>query len=400
MKKFRNLFLSSLISAFLLATNSQIAFSQSNENSEKNISEYILEPMPKWFPEGYTRGHLNISKMMKEGFSRYEAIEIQNQMKDILDSDTEYIKLEKEGKTYNMIMEKDQKIVNALEKAIKNVKENKIFESGFKPETLKDNEFYVAFDLDETLLVQWYKSGEKGGKYYSAKVKDLDNFFGSKQPSADMPKSLLLSPDYFSLTPGTEKAIIEISKIPGNKGVIFFSAKLDVATMDVVDKIKIDGKPANKFLKGVFTRNYLIRDKEPTKLSKDLRMIDESLKHIILIDDNPTRILESQKKNLREFPKYNPDEYLHAKLESKNKVVINYFEKLLPVVVDEIKEAEEYSKKNKVSFVEAFYPYSADAQTEILMLQKQGMSLKEAVDFIRKNREMLEPKFHFFEDKK
>ena len=38
-------------------------------------------------------------------------------------------------------------ITKALETAITNVKEKKIFESGFKPEPLKDNEFYVVFDL-------------------------------------------------------------------------------------------------------------------------------------------------------------------------------------------------------------------------------------------------------------
>jgi hypothetical protein len=379
----KQILLSALLALSILGPNNPVY-------AKDDLSEYILEPMPSWYSERYTRGHLDINKMIKDGYTRLEATEIQNQMKDLLDNDPVYAEMESKGQTYEMIRRKDQFILQALEIAIKNVKEKKYFESGFVPETLKDNEFYVVFDLDETLLVQWYDSGLKGPEYYDYKVPVVDNIL----------RPVLTSPDYFSLTPGFAKAIKDIREIPGNKGIIFFSAKLDPAAQSVMDQIKIDGKPIRSFLNGVFTRNYLIREQEPPKLSKDLRIFDESLKRVILIDDNPSRILDRQKKNLREFPKYNPDEYLKAKNVTKDKKITGYFENLLPVVVSEIKEAAEYSRKNKIPFAEAYYPYTADAQTELLMIQEQGASLKDALDIVRKNNKLFEPKFFFYEEKK
>lgn len=357
--------------------------------AEENISNYLLEPMPSWYSERFTRGHLDIAKMIKDGYTRAEAVEIQNQMKDLLEKNSEYLKLEEEGNSQNLFKYKSQIVVDTLKQAIKNVKENKYFESGFKQETLKPNEFYVAFDLDETLLVQWYEYAEKGQGYYDIKTDTDDNIL----------RPTLLSPKYVSLTPNFEKTLLEISKIPNNKGIIFFSAKLDTATIDIVNKMKIGGKPAKEFLKGLYTRNYLVRESEPTKLSKDLRIIDESLKHVIIIDDNPTRILEKQKKNLREIPKYNPDEYLKAKKETKNKMISDYYEKLLPIITEEIKESAQYATKNKVSFADAYYPYTMDASAELIMLMKQGYSYKQSLEILRTKKDLFEPKFYFYEDK-
>lgn len=375
------------LSLFSLISNDISAYAKDNK-VEENISEYILEPMPGWYSERFTRGHLDIGKMMKSGYTRLEATEIQNQMKDLLDGDQVYQELEKSPETYNMFKKKDEYVLQALKMAIKNVKEKKYIESGFVAEPLKENEFYVVFDLDETLLVQWYEAGEKGDKYYDFKTGVKDNIL----------RPTLTSPEYVSLTPGFEKALKDIRNIPGNKGIIFYSAKLDVATNAIVNKMTIDGKPIKSFLKGVFTRNHLIREQEPPKLSKDLRVIDETLKHVIIIDDNPSRILDKQKKNLKEIPKYNPDEYLKAKY-SGNKEISNYFEKMLPTIVSEIRESAEYATKNKQSFVESYYPYSMDASAEMLMLMSQGYSNKDAINKIRKDVKLFEPKFYFYEDK-
>lgn len=385
MKNFKHLALLSLSLFSLISTNISYA---KESSKEENISDYILEPMPSWYSERFTRGHLDINKMIKSGYTRLEAVEIQNQMKDLLDNNSVFQELENNNEVYSMVKSKDKYILQALKMAIKNVKENKYIESGFKPEALKDDEFYVAFDLDETLLVQWYESGEKGSKYYDIKTNVQDNIL----------KPTLKSPTYVSLTPGFEKALKDISSIPNNKGIIFFSAKLDTATYAIIDNMKIDGKPIKSFLKGVFTRNHLIREQEPPKLSKDLRIIDETLKHIVIIDDNPTRILDKQKKNLREIPKYNPDEYMKAK-ETSNKSVSDYYEKVLPTIVNEIREAAEYSRKNKTSFVEAYYPYTMDSSSELLMYISQGLTYKDAISRVRKDHKLFEPKFYFYEDK-
>ncbi|MEK7432248.1 MAG: NIF family HAD-type phosphatase [Cyanobacteriota bacterium] len=385
MKNFGKILFSFILSTSLLLSVQQKSFAQAN------LSDYIQEPMPEWFSERFAEGNLDINRMIKNGFTRAEAVEIQNQMKDILVADPEYMKMELNGDTYNLFKNKDTIVLKALKTAIKNVKENKVFESGFKGnEKLEPWEFYVVFDLDETLLVQWYKIGEKGEKYYDIKTEENDNIL----------RPLILGPNYISFTPELEKSLKQINQIKGCKGVIFFSAKLDAPTLQLSENMKIDNKPAKNFLKGVFTRNYLIREQEPTKLSKDLRIIDESLKNVIIIDDNPTRILDKQKSNLREITKYNPDQYLKAKLETNDKKITGYYEKVLPIIVNEIKESAEYAEKNKISFAEAYYPYSMSAQAKILMLIKEGLSMKDSIETIRKDKELFNPGFYFYMPKK
>ena len=95
---------------------------------------------------------------------------------------------------------------------------------------------------------------------------------------------------------------MEITQIPGCQGIILFTAKEDQASHDLISRLRLNQQPLRPWLKGVFTRNHLVRDQKSVKLSKDLRAIDETLEHIVLVDDNPTRIFPEQQKNLREFP--------------------------------------------------------------------------------------------------
>jgi len=383
-KRVKKFFLSFGISAFICA-NSGFAF------AEEDLKNYLLEPMPGWFTEGFTRGHLDINYLTKKkGYSFRDALEIQNIWKDLLDQDPEYMKLEKAGKTYEMVKTKHPLLLDTLKKAIDKFNSEKKYESGFVPEKLGKQDFYVVFDLDETLLVQWYENGALGKDYFDSETDISDTIL----------RPAFYSPKYFSMTPGWEKMFKEIVNIPGNKGIILFTAKEDKSSLDVLNKIKIEGKPLKTFVKGFFTRNYLSRDKAPTKLSKDLRLIDETLEHVIIIDDNPTRIFEKQLANLREFPKYNADAYLTAKNKTKDPVILNYFEKLFPMVLEEIKDSAEYARKNDLTFAEAYYPYSMEGSAELLMLIRQGYSLSDAVTFLRKNKNLTEPKFFYFEEKK
>ena len=288
-----------LVQRAVLALTTAVMCSQPVWAFETNLASYIQDPMPEWYSEGFTRGHLNIGLMIKAGYSRLEAIEIQNTMKDLLEAMPEYMALEKASLGDELFLKRDMMVLKALSTAIAEVKQKGRIESGFKPEVLQDHEFYVAFDMDETLLTQWYEAGQKGDAY-----RDLSL----------LPKDFILrpdwvGPDYISLTPGWEKAFLDLVAIPGCKGILVFSAKEDAAAHAIVDRLRIQGKPLRSFLKGVFTRNHLTRESKAEKLSKDLRIIDESLKHVIIIDDNPTRIFASQQDNLREFPKYNPDAY-------------------------------------------------------------------------------------------
>jgi len=354
------------------------------ETDNRDLGKYILAPMPDWYKEGFTRGHLNIPVMLKEGYSRLEAIEIQNQMKDLLDQNPDYLAAEKADQGASLFQNHDAMVLQALQQAIDKVKKDKYFESGFVPKPLKEHEFYAVFDMDETLLVHWYQSGEKGKAYYDVNGLVLDSIL----------RPPLLSPDYVSMTPGWEKALLEISQIPGCQGVLVFTAKEDKASHDLIGKLKIGGKPFKSFLKGVFSRNHLVRDNKSVKLSKDLRMIDESLKHVVLIDDNPTRVFPDQQKNLRELPKYNADVYLNSKVTGKDPVARNFFEKLLPTVVKELQDSAKYAQAQKLSFGSAFYPYSMEASAERLTLLEQGYTLDQAHTLLRTRPNLFEPVFY------
>lgn len=68
-----------LLLATLLATSLLQAAAQAYDLS---LGRYIQTPMPEdWYSEGFTRGHLNISRLMQDGFTRLQAVEIQNHMK-------------------------------------------------------------------------------------------------------------------------------------------------------------------------------------------------------------------------------------------------------------------------------------------------------------------------------
>lgn len=348
------------------------------------VQSLIQTPMPEWYQEGFTRGHLNIPLMMKMGFSRLEAVEIQNQMKDILEADPDYMKLEYKGLADELFQDPDELVLKALETALDQVKNKKHLESGFQARELKAHEFYVAFDMDETLLTQWYSMGGKGPQYRDLEVQNRDFIL---RPD-------LKGPTYLSMTPGWQKALKELVQIPGCQGIVIFTAKEDKAAQEIIDKLTLDGKPLRPFLKGVFTRNYLVRDSKSVKLSKDLRIIDESLEHVVLIDDNPSRIFPGQVGNLREIPKYNPDAYYTAR-DRKDRSVTSLIENYLPVVVNEIRDAARYSREHNVSFRQAFYPYSMGGSAELLMLLKQGHSMSEAVQSLRgPEREVFEPQFY------
>ena len=47
----------------------------------------------------------------------------------------------------------------------------------------------------------------------------------------------------------------------------------------------------------------------------------------------------------------------------------------------------------QIAFNKAFYPYSMGGQTELIYLLKQGYKMPEAIEFLRHERELFEPKF-------
>lgn len=352
-----------------------------------DLKDLIQTPMPDWYPEGFNRGQLQISTLMKQGYSRFQAIEIQNHMKDILWAQPLYREYELANQADTLFKQGDTLVLQALAAAIQRVKAGE-YESGFQPKPLKKADFYVAFDMDETLLTQWYSSGEQGAAWSDLQNLNRDHIL----------RPLLIGPNYASMTPGWQAALLKIAALPGCQGILIFTAKEDRAAHAIIDQLRIDGRPLRSFLKGVFTRNHLVRDADSVKLSKDLRIIDESLEHVILIDDNPTRVFPKQQANLREIPKYNPDRYLAAKA-SGDKATVSLIDNYLTVLSAELAESANYAQQHQIGFREAFYPYSMAASAEMLMLLKQGKSLAEAQQFLRQDADVFEPEFYIPEQK-
>ena len=105
-----------------------------------------LELLPKWARDSlYNPISLDIDQVVTlEKMTRLEAIEVQNQLRDAIDADAKA----------NPSL--------AYAAAVKNVRLGKL-ESGWKPVVFKSpQEFIVALDMDETLLMQWYASGYAG----------------------------------------------------------------------------------------------------------------------------------------------------------------------------------------------------------------------------------------------
>jgi hypothetical protein len=303
---------------------------------------------------------------MKEGYSRLEAIEIQNSTLDLMAKDREL------------------SFSKAFSKAKSLFQMGKKSESQYLPPASFDNSDFIAvFDLDETALSQWYKSYQKGDAY-----KDLCTGVKDVVPSLN-----LESTDCVVFTPNLNKQFDRIRKLNGCKGIVLFTAKGDDAANAIFDSWTLKDTKAREYFSGFFTRRYLTRGGKVFKPSKDIRLIDKSLKHAIIIDDNVSRLF--QPKNVRVFPKFNADKYLSAKIDKKDKKVIKHYETLLKIIADEIEDSYKYSKKRGISFVKAFYPYSQAGNYCMRMVQDiYGYSKTKSADFVRKYPDLCHPEFY------
>ena len=107
--------------------------------------------------------------------------------------------------------------------------------------------------------------------------------------------------------PKLKSFIKSLEKLKGYQGLLIFTAKEDLAAWDIIQRWRKKWPQTFRKLKGVFTRNYLTFGTHYNQPSKDLRIIDESLTHVFLIDDNESRVVQ---KNLNyRIPKFSADFY-------------------------------------------------------------------------------------------
>ena len=324
------------------------------------VDNYLLKELPSWSHDTLYDGiYVDVEKAMKElKLSRLEAIELQNQVKDSV--------------LQNPKVSKQTAFVEALQ----NIRVGQL-ESTWRPVSFsKPGEFVAVLDMDETLLVQWYGSGTKG--FFDFKI------------SPDVVGSTFSYP-YVKVTPRAEEFLRRLKASPLCKGIVAFSAKADKQALEIYRTWKLsDGESVSTLISHIMTRNHLILQKKVLIPSKDLRLFDEKLEHVVLVDDNPARVF--QQHNLKAQPKFDADQY-HEALEKKDRPVIEYYEKILEVAADEILEAAEYAQEKKIPFSRAYEPYSQAGERVYRTFLKLLVSEERAKEATRANPELQEAGF-------
>lgn len=315
----------------------------------------FLDPLPTWARDSlYDENSLDIDQVMKEeNLSRFEAVEVQNYTRD---------QIQFEGKDRDSAYRQGLAFVRA-----------KKFESGWTPiQTWSDGDYVAVLDMDETLLMQWYGSGYEGNY-------DLNNLV----PDFAAGK---VSPPYVKFTPGAEAFIRKLKSDSHCRGVVVFSAKEDRAVQDIVAHWTFsDGQPARKFLSGVFTRNHLVIGARVTTPSKDLRIFDPELKHVVMVDDNPGRIF--QPLVLLAQPKFDADRYnlVQKASDDDSQAVRRHYEKALDSAAEDILETSAAAQEMAIPFGQAFIPHSYFGERVTKAMSKTLRSHSKALGVVRRN---------------
>lgn len=256
------------------------------------------------------------------------------------------------------------------------------FESGIDAKALAAARFIVVFDLDDTLYDQYYDGRCHDVTFARAK--------GGK-------------PVHIKMVPGWSSAIRRINDLGGK--VVIFSANRDTPTRENLEHIKLDGVPllGHPLIAGVMTNSYLIVQSKhegkgaanPLKgrpvidPAKDLRLFDESLGKVIIVDDNPTRLF--QLKNTRLFKKFHGDHYCSADDAALNQA----WDAALPRVISEIEDTLAWMDAGSDrSFAQGYLPYSMLGRVAFdALVQGAQMSPAEAIAHLRAHPELVDRKF-------
>ncbi|HYI00919.1 NIF family HAD-type phosphatase [Hyalangium sp.] len=339
-------------------------------SSREELEALSLPPLPLWVDkyadlDRADKRFFIISELMERfQLTRAHAVELQNHYRDQLRATP------------------DTDPVNAFNTALERVRRGE-FESHLNLEQLGKARFIVVFDLDETLWDQYYPP-EAASSCHDLVIQ------GGKPPAGR----------YVKLVPGWQQAFERIQALGG--AVVLFSANLDTNVLENLAQWKLNGVALTESpaISGILANSHLILQSKsegvaPPRLgspvrepSKDLRIFDESLRRVIIVDDNPTRLF--QLRNARIFKKFEAD----TSCTTSDPVLRRAFEGSMTQVVREIEESVQYMNQHGGDFADAYLPYTSLGQITVeLLTGSAGLDRPQAIDYVRRNPRSVDPKF-------
>jgi hypothetical protein len=362
------------------------------------LQRVTLAELPEWTDRWYDtrdpgRRYFAIDMLMAElGLSRAHAAEIQNHYLDALRSDP--------GLDPNV----------AFERAVARAKAGE-FEDRRALERLAAASVIVVFDLDETLYDQSIVAPTASTLPPRCSLLEVPPADAElERPRDAQPRGARR----IALAPAWESAFDRIHAQGGV--VVLFTANLDELTWanlrawpwrsgSVLDH------PA---IAGVLTNSHLVRRsrhevpsperddaavgrRRPVWVepSKDLRVLDESLARVVLVDDNPHRV--AQLDRLRVLPKLDGDA-LCAPSEPVPPTASGGRERgrraraeaeappALQTIVNEIEDSLRWARAHEVSFAAAHLPHTLMGRVLVDELQAaHGWSRARAIEWVRRH---------------
>ena len=128
--------------------------------------------------------------------------------------------------------------------------------------------------------------------------------------------------------------------------------------------------------------------------SKDLRLLDETLERVIIVDDNPLRLFQFD--NVRSFKMFDADAWCAVRGGSDladDAAVRAMFDQALTVVGDEIEESLRWSRRHGAPFAHAYLPYADKGRLAVDALVAAGLSRADAIALVRESRSLARAKF-------
>jgi hypothetical protein len=338
-----------------------------NAEEDRELAPYTIPPPPEW-GDRYAHTDLRsdvrffrIKKLMTDfGWSRMAAVELQSH----------YRHLTGQGMSRR----------ESWQKAVAEIKAGHML-SGVDLERLRSASFIVVYDLDETLYQAFYKSGGRGPAWRDLAFKSRDHEV------------------YIKLRPGWERAIARVHELGGL--VYLFTARSDDVAEAAAAVWSVGDKNIRQRVDGFLSKSHLVlqekSDGDPIVTpSKDLRIFDESLERVILVDDNPRRVVQHNRQRL--IKKFHADPYLEVKNGAASSpaatTLAASFEQTLPMVVSEIEESVGYVRAHPgTSFGRAYAPYTMTGKVALEALLKTGLSDEKARQYLRDNPTYIDEAF-------